>query len=279
MPRHRILVAENNDEFAASIVEYLEEKGFEVIKASNEHEARTQLMKSDALDLAILDIRLKDDNDDQDTSGLNLAKAYAHNLPKIMLTGFPSVEMTREALAPQLKGLPPAVDFIAKREGPHALLQAVRNALAIGSQLSASTRKITVRIDSDYQAARAQATLNYWVSLISSIAGIIFLFVSISWALLGKYDVAIPGIIAGVIAETIGLLSFSRVDRANTRMDIYHHELLETQQFENLFTACRDLNAENSELYRGKVIEYAARRWFTSSNNDPLKLDKGDGNG
>jgi hypothetical protein len=72
---------------------------------------------------------MRDDNDGKDTSGLALAEEEAYYpIPKIILTAYPDYEQVRRALGPMLTTLPPAVDFIAKREGPEAMLQAVARA-------------------------------------------------------------------------------------------------------------------------------------------------------
>jgi hypothetical protein len=74
---------------------------------------------------------MKDDSDDKDTSGLSLARKEAYRpVPKIILTRYPSYEYVREALGPAIEGLPPAVDFLAKQEGPEAMLRAVERAFA-----------------------------------------------------------------------------------------------------------------------------------------------------
>ena len=83
------------------------------------------------VDLAILDIRLENDDDEKDLSGLLLVKEMAHSVPKIILTGFPSYETVRDALQPSLEGLPVAVNFVAKQEGAEAMLRAVRVALML----------------------------------------------------------------------------------------------------------------------------------------------------
>jgi predicted nucleotide-binding protein len=123
-----ILFADNDPDFLNTRREYLEREGYDIILASTPAEAETHLLQG-MIDLAILDVRLKDDNDEKDTSGLILAKEVALSVPKIILTGFPSVKAAREALGSRVNGLPPAVDFIAKSDGPEYLVEAVKKAL------------------------------------------------------------------------------------------------------------------------------------------------------
>ncbi len=124
-----VLLADNDPDFLNTRAEFLKKAGYWVLKAYTLDQAR-QLLAEAHVHLAILDIRLVDDNDDKDTSGLTLAKEPAYRpVPKIILTGFPSVEAAREALKPQLEGLPPAVDFLDKKEGAEAMIQAVEQAL------------------------------------------------------------------------------------------------------------------------------------------------------
>ena len=79
----------------------------------------------------IIDLRLQNDNDERDTAGLSLAKNEAYRaVPKIILTRFPTFEYVRDALGPSLNGLPPAVNFLAKQEGPKVMIEAVEKAFA-----------------------------------------------------------------------------------------------------------------------------------------------------
>lgn len=130
MTQATILFADNEPDFLKTRVEFLEQEGYHVIQATNPTEARRRLEQG-GIDLVILDIRLENDDDEKDTSGLTLAKEVAHSVPKIILTGFPSVDAVREMLRPQLDGRPSATDFVAKLEGPEKLLQAVRQSLEL----------------------------------------------------------------------------------------------------------------------------------------------------
>lgn len=126
--RGRILFADNIKRFLRVRSEFLKSSGFEVLPAHTIEEAE-RILKNEWIHLAILDIRLVDDDNDSDISGLILAKdeAYAH-VPKIILTGFPTYTAVREALGPVLNGLPPAVAFLAKEEGSKAMIRAVEYA-------------------------------------------------------------------------------------------------------------------------------------------------------
>jgi DNA-binding NtrC family response regulator len=126
MPKATILFADNDPDFLDTRKEFLEHAGYRVITASNPIEAR-QKLEIGGIDLAILDIRLRDDDDDRDTSGLILAKKIAHEIPKVILTNFPTFDYVRDALRPQLDGSPVAIDFLSKVEGMTALLTTVED--------------------------------------------------------------------------------------------------------------------------------------------------------
>ena len=132
MQERTILFADNDPDFLETRKESLEKAGYRVITATNPTEAK-EALEQEQVDAAILDIRLKDDQDDRDMSGLTLAKGTAPTIPKIILTAFPSYEKVREALGPGYEGKAAAVDFIAKQEGPEALLQAL-NVLELTSR-------------------------------------------------------------------------------------------------------------------------------------------------
>jgi len=125
-----ILFADNNPDFLATRKEFLERKGYHVIPVLNTEAARSELAEGN-VNLAILDIRLVDDDDEKDVSGLALAKAAAYrDIPKIILTGFPTPNAVVDALKVRPDRSRPALDFLEKKEGHEAMLIAVEQALA-----------------------------------------------------------------------------------------------------------------------------------------------------
>jgi CheY-like chemotaxis protein len=124
MNQRIILFADNSHKFVNVRKEFLEQAGYQVVVVHSIDAAKATLEKG-GVSLAILDIRMVDDADDRDISGLILAKEIARDVPKIMLTAFPTWQATKDALGPDLEGIPPAVDFISKNEGAEILLQAV----------------------------------------------------------------------------------------------------------------------------------------------------------
>ncbi len=132
---YAILLADNDLASVEARAELLEGEGYTVLKALSPMAAR-EVLRHERVHLAILDIRLTDDTDG-DISGLELASEEAYRpLPKIMLTGFPSFEAVKMALAPALEGLPPAVDFLSKKDGAEIMIQAVKRALDQYAQLN-----------------------------------------------------------------------------------------------------------------------------------------------
>lgn len=121
-----ILLADNDPTSVEARAELLEAEGYTVLKAFSPEEAR-DVLEQQLVHLVLLDIRLTDDTTDGDISGLELARDEDYqSLPKIMLTGFPSVEAVKMALAPSLEGLPPAVEFVSKKDGAEAMIQTVK---------------------------------------------------------------------------------------------------------------------------------------------------------
>lgn len=130
MIKATILFADNNADFLDTRSEYLEKAGYVLYKATTFEQAE-QILADRRVHLAIIDRRLRDDNDERDNSGLTLAKIEAYrSIPKIILTEFPAYDAVRKALRPAPDGLPPAVEFLDKSDGPEVMMRAVETALA-----------------------------------------------------------------------------------------------------------------------------------------------------
>jgi CheY-like chemotaxis protein len=269
MKKANILFADNDEEFLGSRTELLEQEGFMVYKAIDPTEAKN-IFGQRNIDLAILDLRLLNDDDDKDFSGLNLAKQMAPSIPKIILTRYPTFEAVREALGSQLGDLPLAIGFVAKQEGPQVLLTAMRKALKLESLFQQVVNSLADRITDDYEDARKQAHVNFNASLLVALAGILIIFIGVGLSIVGMVAIGVPGIISGVILEAVGILFFKRADVANERMDRYHRELLEIRQFENLLAGCEELpTIEQKEICKVKVIEAAKERWLGHKKAQP----------
>jgi DNA-binding response OmpR family regulator len=123
----RILYADNDRNYLDARCEFLELEGYEVRKACSPKEAE-QILEQENIHLAILDIRLTDDNDEGDISGILLAKDVRFKrVPKIFITGFPTFEAVREAYGPVIGKEPIAYAFLAKKEGPEVMIEAVNS--------------------------------------------------------------------------------------------------------------------------------------------------------
>ncbi len=129
MPRV-ILFADNDQDFLDTRCEFLRRAGYSVWSVSTFVEAQ-KLLCDAWFPLAILDIRLVNDDDEKDTSGVTLARDSSFSaVCKIILTGFPNQSSTRDALRPIPEGGPPVLDYVAKQDGPDALLNAIQTAFA-----------------------------------------------------------------------------------------------------------------------------------------------------
>ena len=120
----RLLLADNVPDYRKSLILRLKLEGYSVEEAESVQQAIDTLSRTKP-DLALIDLRLTDDDDTNDMSGLEVAQvARDMGIPCIIITAFPSVDATRLAL--RTRGAEPlAVDFVAKASGPDALLGAI----------------------------------------------------------------------------------------------------------------------------------------------------------
>lgn len=91
-------------------------------------EGARSVLGTHRIHLAVFDLRLTDDSE-SDRSGLLLAREVARSTPKLILTKWPTYEDVRDALKLDDESLPPAVDFLDKRDGLEKLGGAVGQAL------------------------------------------------------------------------------------------------------------------------------------------------------
>jgi CheY-like chemotaxis protein len=248
----------------------LEREGYHVIVATNPSDAR-RILEQERIDVAILDIRLLRDYDEKDVSGLTLAKEVGRHVPKIMLTGYPTIEAAIQALAPELEGLPPAFAFLTKQqqeqEGPEALIKAIREGLQFGKRaFKQMVDSISRQLNEDYADARKEARVHYWASLVVSLLGIGLIFGGIVLTFQGVDDrpVGIASTVGGIVTEVINYLFFLRVDVAHKRVDEYHSELLQMKLLESLLAASDELlSPEDQGSTKKEIIGFAARQWLT----------------
>jgi DNA-binding response OmpR family regulator len=123
-----ILIADNDADALSIYGEFLHSLGYNIFKASSAVEAR-KIIKTERLHLVIFDLRLTDDSP-SDKSGLLLAQEVARSTPKLILTKWPLHQDVRVALKLDEHPLPPAVDFLDKKEGLAPLGDAVKQALS-----------------------------------------------------------------------------------------------------------------------------------------------------
>lgn len=121
----KILFVDNDDEFLKVRSECLQYARYDVVAVTTAEQARA-VLESDSCDIMIIDVRLKDDNDEKDRTGLWLAIEVDTRIPKIILTGYPNSDLVTEVLRQRPDGSQLAWDFVAKEEDPEMLLEAVR---------------------------------------------------------------------------------------------------------------------------------------------------------
>lgn len=124
-----ILLIDNDKAFLEGKSEILEIAGYNVLTASTTAEAR-EIIQDQYPNLVLLDIRLINDDEPRDESGLGFAY-YLHNqgIPFIIVTGYPALGIARQTLLSDDLHGPLAIDFLGKDESNEKLLQSIERAL------------------------------------------------------------------------------------------------------------------------------------------------------
>jgi hypothetical protein len=105
MRKWKILLVDDEAWYRDAVQLRLEQEGYEVLVADNAADARRKLGTPE-LDLAILDLRLNDD-DPQDFDGLEIAAAAAPGVPKLVMTKHTDVEIETFFSILEQRGVPP----------------------------------------------------------------------------------------------------------------------------------------------------------------------------
>ncbi len=124
----RILFADNDPDFLETRSEFLEKVGYKIVKATSVAEAE-RCLREIWTPVAILDVRLSDDDDEKDLSGVTLAKSdLCRSITKVILTNYPSPLLN--ALLEMEKGdrQQRMVAVLNKKDGYEVLLQTLEKA-------------------------------------------------------------------------------------------------------------------------------------------------------
>jgi two-component system, OmpR family, alkaline phosphatase synthesis response regulator PhoP len=125
--RRRLLLADNLAEYRRSVRGFLVLEAFTIDEAGTPEEA-IEMLERREYNLVLVDLRMVDDNDRDDMSGLEVAQfAHACGIPCIIVTAFPTVELARTAL--RARGVIHAQDLIPKKDGPQALIDSISRTL------------------------------------------------------------------------------------------------------------------------------------------------------
>lgn len=127
---YTILVVDDLPDWRATLSGLLEDVGYRVQAASSSDKA-LDLLASDCFNLAVLDVRL-DETDEGNTEGISLARKIKEHWPSVkvvIITGYGTSEIIKQAIEPDTDGSKLAVDYIPKTQ-TEDLIKIVQKALA-----------------------------------------------------------------------------------------------------------------------------------------------------
>ena len=293
MSRQKILLVDNKPTYCDTVREFLERHGYLVLVAYDAATAKT-LIEREALSLIVIDIRLVNEEDEQDESGLTLARQIDPNIPKIILTAYPTYNAVREALGPSIDGLPPAVGFVAKQEGLPKLLTTIRLALlqlhptfktqllrelqapelwAVGERLEAlgagtfihrlqtATAAATEQLTKMLNDANRRAAHHHKFGLIARVIGIALIVVAIMLLLGGATESGAVSLVFSLLTDFINTVFSKQEDKAHQLARHLYEELQEVEHDRHLLLLCEALESpQDRDEYRKKVIDHILLR-------------------
>lgn len=291
MQKTRVLVVDNTPEDSEEVRDYLEREGLEVFQASTAEEAK-RIMDGAGADIIIIDLRLKNNRDPKDFSGITLAKQINPSVPKIIWTSFPTYEAVREALGPNFNGIPPAAGFVSKadEEGLPALLNAIKLALSPADtrlarsvlrafdveapvalhhrirefgaeETSARMRQSLAGVSEELVGSREtenhRASQWHMTGLVAGWVGLALVVITIILLLRGSVGGGMISLVASGVINVVRNLFSAREDAAHRRVSESYQELESINRAANLLTICESLESSRArDTYRKKLLDH-----------------------
>lgn len=267
---YRLLLADNRETSLSAYSQKLKQEGYDVRTTTTYYDA-LQIMQIEPIDLAVIDMRLQNDRNENDVSGLKLAsETTIKHIPKIILTAFKvSPEHIRELTGYTQGSLPSVLTFVEKdTENINTLIEAIRTGLARWYQLQLryhwqqqrfqQLEKAVNRIEEDYDRSREQAKSHARDARIAALLGFVLILVGSVLVMLKIVPAGTLGIVAGILLELPVVLFYTRLDKANELSYAHHREQLQTHWFEILLSTCEQLPPTSEIVAKQSVIKATA---------------------
>lgn len=168
----QILIADNNPVTLDTTSQFFEKAGFDIIPVETPRAAQLVIKYNSALAAIVLDVRLADDDDERDLSGLDLAMEVREDTearaPIIIYSRLDYSRQIRGAneLPADIKGVPSPISFVSKEDGPEALVAKVKEQINLSMFYELQEADITryskppvIIFDEQSYAGRLQAEL------------------------------------------------------------------------------------------------------------------------
>lgn len=299
MNQRRLLVVDDKSDERATLTQCLEGEGFEVLQAGTPGEA-VVVAGRERLDGAVIDLRLINEYDDKDFSGIALAKQLDSGLPKIIYTSFPTYEAVRRAMGPDLDGIPAAVGFVSKLddEGLPALLTAVRIALSptespltrkfmqsfgvkapaalhhrmrevgpeeTGARVRQSLEDVTAELIHWREAESLRASQWHRVGLVAGWVALALVTVTAVLLLMHSVDGGLLSLIATGISTLTHNVYSTKEREAHNRIRRSYNELERVNRAANMLIICQSLPARDRVVYLKKILDQMLNeKWLSS---------------
>lgn len=166
MTKPTLVLIDDDPDYLNITGRFLEGKGFETIRKTDPKEA-LEVLRRVTVTAVLLDLRLINDSDNRDHSGLDVAAKIAElkkPIPVFLLTQFRDHEAARLALATRLRHRPLVVDIILKQDGLEKLIAVLEDTLIPNRVFLAYVREDLRRVKNIYNKLK-RAGFNPWMDL------------------------------------------------------------------------------------------------------------------